>query len=388
MEILNLTDFLKEKFNGIKVYGDGINGASEGMTTSILGKLFICRLVFRNIETKVIDITYGEMMPSSIPNDIIKRVWTLANCTDLPEKKKVALTLNYSETVSATKSTTITEGKSTTIKADGGFIIGVAKASVGLSETITLNLQKSSTNTVSKTNSKSETFEIGDEVPANTAMVVSLIKNLKKNEIPFIGKLLIDGDVGVSVFFAENENIPATQGENFAYCGKISKYLSDVDRIIEAKGSITDIISEATKKITKHYSTIDRPELCNENLIDVEKLPINGFLNPSIQILSEKISANNIANIQVININSFENGQYDIDFNVETIGCEHSACSGFDVTFVLENNGETFYETQNIAGWADGDSNSENFLISRSGSTNGILTDVINIQSPEFDCYQ
>lgn len=381
MEILNLTDFLKSKFNGIKVYGDGITGPTEGTTMTFNGKLIVFRLSFLNIEAKVIDIAYGEMIPSSVPNDVISKKWILANCTNSPDKKKLSLTMNYSETMTASKSTTITEGKSTTIKADGGFSIGVAKGSVGFSETITLNLQESKTNTVVKTNSKSETFEISDEIPPNTANIVSLIKVLKKNEIPFVGKLVIDGDVIGACYLAENEQIDISQTFKPGFCGRISRYLNESDRIIEAKGAITDIVAEATKKVTKQYSTIENPDLCNENLIDVANV------DSSIQALWEKSALSNVANIQVVNINSFENGQYDIDFRIETIGCEHSSCSGFNVTFVLENNNETSYEVQSIGGWADGDTNSENFMIRRSGSTNGILTDVINIETPEFDCH-
>lgn len=165
--------------------------------------------------------------------------------------------------------------------------------------------------------------------------------------------------------------------ESFNSCGRISKYLSDLDRVLEAKGSIDEIIGETTKRVTKQLSTINNPNLCNGDTIDI------------ITALSIKKNNKdfNYVEISVLNINSFENDQYDIDFNIITSDCNYSACSGFDVTFVLEKDGQEFNEIQNIAGWSSGDTNSSTFILTRSGNANGILSDVINIQNPEFECF-
>ncbi len=89
------------------------------------------------------------------------------------------------------------------------------------------------------------------------------------------------------------------------------------------------------------------------------------------------------ANISIESLESFDNGQFEIVFNIETVGCIQSHCAGFDATMNGDNNSEIY----SFAGWAEGDSDSESFTITRTGTLGYKLVSVSDIESPEILCY-
>jgi hypothetical protein len=302
-------------------------------------------------------------------------VWLLANCRDVTDKKNYTVKFVFSESTVVSKSVTVTEGSSVTIKADASFQIGIVKGSAGVSETTTLNLQQMDSNSITKNNSITEDVELSYDVPAKTAIEVTLSKELKHYETSFVGKLLIDGDILVT---ATNLNTGPTG--RYAAAGRISQYLPDTSRIIDASGFIDNIKGEVTKRITSDFSVTDRPDLCNPEFDKfIHKfLMVGGSFNKGI---------NYSALITLDSFNSFENGYFDIVFNIETPDCFSSACAGFQATLLIDDNGVNRSVIRNFAGWSAGESMSNSFKITRSeGISSGILIDVIDISNPEIVC--
>jgi hypothetical protein len=374
MEIINLTSILKERFQGIAVnmqFGTAIWPVTDGMVAANHRFIF----VFQNVECRVIDVIYGDTKPSTLPSEITKKVWLLANCRESADEKNYTVKFQYAESTVINKSVTVTEGSSVTMKADASFEIGIAKASAGVTEVTTLNLQKVDSNSITKNNSITEDIELSYNVPAKMAIEVTLTKELKRYETSFVGKFLIDGDI-----FVTATNLSTGPTGKYAAAGRISQYLPDTSRIIDTPGFIDNIKGEVTKRITSDFSVADRPDLCNpefDNSIH-HFFTVEGSFNKEI---------NPIALITIDSISSLDNGYFDIVFDIETPDCYSSACAGFQATLVIEDNGDTTTQIRNFAGWSAGESMSNSFTISRSeGISSGTLIDVVDISEPEIVC--
>ena len=84
---------------------------------------------------------------------------------------------------------------------------------------------------------------------------------------------------------------------------------------------------------------------------------------------------------------------FEVEFDIHTEGCTDSSGSSFGCELVTEiEDGESVIEESffvHISGWSVGESGDESFTIRRRGSlpNNGRLIDVINIDSPNFSCF-
>ncbi|MRX07305.1 hypothetical protein GJ697_05595 [Pseudoduganella sp. FT25W] len=373
MEIINLSDKLKSMMAGIKVKMDAWPPMAEG--ESLLNHTVI--FTYANIECNCIDVSYGLVTLSSLPSPETRQVYRLVNCLDVADKKSLGVDFSYTESTTATKSVTVTEGSSVTLKADTGIKMDVVSAGVGLSETKTLNLQKVDSNVSLKQESKVERYDLSYELAPQTAIEVAISKELQEYRQAFGGKILIDGDILVTV----RRNSDGQMSGRFAPAGRISAYLPAEKRLLEVQGEFEHIKGTRTTRSARSFPVSKQPDLCAGEqaaaghaalLAALWQAPEPAFGRASVRLANIRCNA----------------GIYYADFDIETPGCDSSAASGFDVVLVIERDGGQHTQRTSIEGWEAGESVPGGFRISRSGNYGeGEVVDIINIQQPDFNCF-
>lgn len=139
-------------------------------------------------------------------------------------------------------------------------------------------------------------------------------------------------------------------------------------------GVIGQTIGETTRRSTRFEDLKEEP-IEPHKFSDLFTIPSHREL-PKVDTASIRLSS----------INTIEGGFFDVTFSVDTGLCSNSACAGFDATLVLEDNGQIYEELYSFDGWAVGDTGTSIFQIAKSGTRNGTLVDVVNIESPEIVC--
>jgi Clostridium epsilon toxin ETX/Bacillus mosquitocidal toxin MTX2 len=380
MASIDVGEVLKSKFLGKKLLHKptGTTWPADGWnrTSTVASGTWSDRIDFRyeDLEFDNLKINYDSPKQSNLPLSFIKRRWILENYTDVPDKKAVTLTLSFTESVTAGLTKTITSGINSTFKVDASYQFSVkARVSAGYTEAITLSTTTGTSKQETRSSTKTESYDFGYEIPPKRAAIVDLVKEIIPYEMKFEAKMIVDGYFGLIVQmhnlsdgYKRTENQPLDKN-----WGMISDYLTEEERTITIVGIVEELVGETTRRTTKFVDL--------ENDINLE-FPMR------LELIVKPAEAAN-ANIRLISLNSTIDF-FEAIFEVDTGVCTISACSGFDATLVFElEDGQRTNSSHSFAGWSQGETNSQIFSITRNGVPAGVVVDIIDIETPVFECY-
>lgn len=161
------------------------------------------------------ELQLDESKAKDLPTETHEKSVIMENCTSLNQSSSQTLTLS----VDRTDTVTVARGVATTVKADVGVNVGIAKVGVSVSRTVSLNTTKQQAERKAETHAY--TFPI--QIAPGTAVDARIWVNVVKVEVPFSGHVVVDGALLA----------------NAAGRSKASELLLEEERIIPVAGTIS-----------------------------------------------------------------------------------------------------------------------------------------------------
>jgi hypothetical protein len=345
------------------------------------------------IDVVTADIVDGSLTldPESIttfPNTIEEQVFSFVNCGTYA--RDYDKTVNIKTTV--TFAADVTQKKTSTSEYKIGINLG-EKAVKFNAEVMSRDVYELTTST-SKSESKVITIEekIKEEIPPKTALFMKA--RITKGSIRGVARGTVTYNAGVEYICQIGPVKQRVRAEvtNPQYFNTEPKYrTTDIEVTMYAESfERHDVI------FTDRAITDDHP-ICKIAEFDFEPAALLHVSAPTPPpliyavegIVSLQGVADGQASISVGSINTVDDGQFEIEFNIETGDCESSACSHFECTLIEEGyDGESLSESVAFAGWSSGESGSSSFTITRSGSLSGRrIIEISNIEQADYLCF-
>lgn len=387
MKITDITQVLKSalgtrrvrmKSNGFEIH-DG-----EHRTWDVASGKWVARyeIGFEDLRFLSQTVTYGELRPSGLPNVILPEEWIFDNWTDEEDNNPLTVSFSFTEIVSTQVSTTLTEGRNTAMQAGVSFELPLkGRLTASFAETINTSFRAQTTTTQTRTNTRTENWTFKYPIPPMHAVVVKLTKELGNYEINFSGRLTVDGAVYVLIHDM-TKGLPTKKWGDGGW-GLLSEYLSEQERTFEVNGSITEIVGSRTRRSVRKIRLEGSPPTMDKAMLRLHGLDKLHSRSSAISRADVKVSSN--AEIRSVTLNAIDD-DFDVLFEVTTLGCFHSSCGHFDATLVMEIDGAEQRVPYTFEGWSVADSGSDVFYIWRHGSRGGLVLDIVDIESPIIVC--
>ena len=344
------------------------------------------------VEVVTADIVGGylELDPNSIetlPRTLERKIYSFPNCRSKEKawKQNTKITKSYTFSSSLTKTATSTTDRKVTVN--------LGEKAVKFNYEIMQKdvFEVSTSQSQSRTETQVEDYEIDELVPPHTAyyMQETTVKGLVRGRVA--GTVTYDAGVEYIVrlgpatwrvaelnngqYFNTEPKYRTTAIEGFIYANGFER----VERVFAEKAlKEDDPICKITDDLAQPWM---RGNATATGRVLQENLNHSAFYVPA--------TGETVAKIDLRAFETPRDGQFEIEFDIETEDCESSAAATFRATLVIEKyDGESATEEMYFAGWSASESGESSFTIKRTGSFNGRqLIDVVDIEQVEYVCF-